>query len=87
MEETPEEVLTELIKIVKRVGSSVKEGLKLEGYNLSVNNGSVAGQIVPHIHFHIVPRRKEDNLFPFKQGKYKEGDTETILGKIKNFLK
>jgi diadenosine tetraphosphate (Ap4A) HIT family hydrolase len=24
-----------------------------------------AGQVVPHVHFHIIPRRADDNLFKF----------------------
>jgi histidine triad (HIT) family protein len=33
-----------------------------DGYNILLNNGAVAGQVVPHVHFHIVPRRPDDQL-------------------------
>lgn len=33
-----------------------------EGYNVLQNNGSAAGQVVPHVHFHIIPRRSGDGL-------------------------
>ena len=33
-----------------------------EGYNVLQNNGRVAGQVVPHVHFHIIPRRSGDGL-------------------------
>lgn len=32
------------------------------GYNVLQNNGSVSGQEVPHVHFHIIPRREGDGL-------------------------
>ena len=33
-----------------------------EGYNVLQNNGRAAGQEVPHVHFHIIPRRAGDGL-------------------------
>jgi histidine triad (HIT) family protein len=33
-----------------------------EGYNLLLNNGKAAGQEIPHVHFHIIPRRVGDGL-------------------------
>ncbi|RMF85744.1 MAG: HIT family protein [Planctomycetota bacterium] len=32
------------------------------GYNILQNNGRVAGQEVPHVHFHIIPRIESDGL-------------------------
>lgn len=32
----------------------------VEGFNVGVNNGEVAGQSVPHIHVHLIPRRRGD---------------------------
>ncbi|MBI5865136.1 MAG: HIT family protein [Planctomycetes bacterium] len=31
-------------------------------YNILQNNGAAAGQVVPHVHFHIIPRREGDGL-------------------------
>jgi len=31
-----------------------------DGFNLSLNNGDSAGQIVKHTHFHILPRKEGD---------------------------
>ncbi len=32
------------------------------GFNVLQNNGEVAGQVVPHVHFHIIPRHAGDGL-------------------------
>ena len=32
----------------------------VEGFNVGVNNGEVAGQSVPHVHVHLIPRRRGD---------------------------
>lgn len=31
-----------------------------EGYNIGINNGPTAGQTVPHLHIHLIPRRTGD---------------------------
>ena len=32
------------------------------GFNLITNNGEIAGQVVPHLHLHILPRKEGDGL-------------------------
>jgi histidine triad (HIT) family protein len=36
------------------------EGLKADGVNVTQANGKVAGQIIPHIHIHVIPRFAND---------------------------
>lgn len=42
----------------------VKEHLDLnynpDAYNIGINNGTEAGQTIPHVHVHIIPRYKGD---------------------------
>ncbi len=83
IEEIPEEEFCELTQVVKRVGKMIKEKLNVAGYNIGVNNDPIAGQIIPHLHFHIIPRAKGDGLELWSQGKYKEGEAEEIVKKIK----
>ncbi|MFH1661546.1 MAG: HIT family protein [Candidatus Falkowbacteria bacterium] len=83
MEEIPDDELHYVISAVKKVGKSIKYGLEVEGYNIGLNNDPVAGQVVPHIHFHVMPRREGDGLKLWTQGEYKEGEAEKILEKIK----
>lgn len=83
LEEIPEEELVKIIKVVKKVGKSVKEKLDAQGYNVFVNNDPAAGQIIPHLHFHIIPRKEGDGLGLWPQGKYAEGEADEIAGKFK----
>lgn len=32
----------------------------MEGFNIGINHGKVAGQTVKHLHFHFIPRREDD---------------------------
>ncbi len=82
LEDIPEKELCEMIKTVKKVGKALKDGLGVEGYNILKNNDPVAGQIIPHNHFHVVPRKKDDNLSQWPQDKYKEGEADNISKKI-----
>lgn len=42
----------------------VEEDHLITGFNLGVNSGVDAGQTVPHLHFHLIPRRKGDTPNP-----------------------
>ncbi|MEA2064907.1 MAG: HIT family protein [Patescibacteria group bacterium] len=86
IEEIPENELCDLIKEVKKIGKAIKNSLCAAGYNVNINNGQIAGQVVPHLHFHIIPRKQGDGLKLWQQGKYKKGDAEKIIKKIKNSL-
>lgn len=83
IEEAGEEILCQIMKAVKKVGLSLKKNLVASGYNVQVNNDPAAGQIVPHLHFHVVPRLESDGLKLWPQKKYKPGQAEEVLKKIK----
>lgn len=53
---TPDAVLGHLIQVVKRVAEAQGNALGADGINVSQANGRCAGQVVPHIHFHVIPR-------------------------------
>ena len=35
-----------------------------DGYNVGINDGQAAGQTVPHVHLHLIPRYTEDSEDP-----------------------
>lgn len=86
IEAITEDELCKLIIGVKKIGKAIKDGLGVAGYNVCENNDPVAGQIVPHIHFHVVPRRRDDGLEPWLQGKYGDGEADETANKIKSKL-
>ena len=58
--ETPPDVLSKLMLVCKRIAAAQIKGLGADGVNIIQNNGQSAGQVVPHIHFHVIPRFKGD---------------------------
>ena len=51
-----DDLLAALVACVKKVAAHLKTALPCDGFNILQNNGAAAGQTVPHLHFHIVPR-------------------------------
>lgn len=84
LEEISEDDLSSLMIAVKKVGKLLKEKLNVIGYNVHENNDLIAGQAVPHIHFHIIPRVEGDGLEHWLGGEYKEGEAEEVLKKLKS---
>ncbi len=58
--QTPDEVLARVIAVVRRVAEALPAGLGADGVNIHQANGAAAGQVVPHVHFHVIPRFKHD---------------------------
>ncbi|MFH1064311.1 MAG: HIT family protein [Candidatus Woesearchaeota archaeon] len=87
MLDTPDELLSKLVVAVKKVGLGVYQATGSKGFNVAQNNYKVAGQLVPHIHFHIIPRNEDDGFEFWPQGKYGEGEMEEWRNKIVEALK
>ncbi|MFP4567320.1 MAG: HIT family protein [Candidatus Woesearchaeota archaeon] len=78
----PEETLIDIIKITKKMSKIVKEKLNADGVNIINSNEKAAQQDINHIHFHTLPRYKDDKLNIW----HKENEEEYNLDKIKKTL-
>lgn len=56
---TPEEQLA-VMALVEEVKRQLDEEFKPHGYNVGFNAGAAAGQTVPHLHVHVIPRYTGD---------------------------
>ncbi len=83
----PENELKELILAIKKIANAVEKGVNADGFVITMSNRKAAGQVVPHVHFHIIPRFENDGLKFWPQGKYEEGEMEEFKNKIVNELK
>ena len=58
----PADEAAEIFRCLGDVAKRVLAVTSAEGYNVLQNNGRVAGQVVMHVHFHIIPRHADDGL-------------------------
>jgi histidine triad (HIT) family protein len=49
-----------LFEIVWKLVGAVETGSEVTASTIAIHNGSEAGQEVPHVHVHIVPRKRGD---------------------------
>ena len=85
IEDAPEGEIVELFKIVKNLAIMIHKKLKIDGYNILQNNFEAAGQVIKHLHVHIIPRNKTDEKFKLKIPRNQASKKK--LDKILNLLK
>jgi len=59
-----------LLKTMRK--DSIESDTTIEGFNIGMNSGSVAGQTIFHCHIHLIPRR--------------EGDVENPIGGVRHVI-
>lgn len=59
---TPPDVLAKLTAVLPKISAAVTRATDAQGFNLLQSNGACAGQIIAHIHFHVIPRRGGDGI-------------------------
>lgn len=66
---------------------AVRTATGCRGVNILQNNGKVAHQVVPHVHFHVIPRNEGDAFqFNWPAGSYEEGRMADLAGEIRKQL-
>lgn len=83
----PEDDLAACMKVVKRVAGAVLRGMGADGLNLLQNNHSAAGQLIHHIHFHLIPRTEGDGFLRSWPAKpYPDGELNRVVARVKERL-
>ncbi len=83
----PPEVLAAVARTAQRVAKAGMTALEPNGVNLLQSNGVGAGQSVPHLHVHILPRFPGDEVrlnWTYKPGD--KAEIEAICNRLKSAL-
>ncbi|MBI2355843.1 MAG: HIT family protein [Candidatus Doudnabacteria bacterium] len=83
---TEDDVLEALIPEIKKIGAAVMKAVGAHGMNISTNHGAAAGQVVFHLHFHLIPRFSNDNLMPWPHGDSEPKNRQELAEEIKKLL-
>jgi histidine triad (HIT) family protein len=87
LHDCPAELLGRVFSRLGEIAGAVAEAMHSDGYNLLCNNGRAAGQLIEHLHFHIIPRNTGDRLFSrWPSFEYEDGKIEEIAGTIREKL-
>ena len=72
---------------VRKVAPAIEKALDADGLNLHMNNREHGGQVVPHIHIHIIPRFKGDGHNPWQHSsKAKPEENARIAQEIRSAM-
>lgn len=83
----PSDEVGEFFRVVQRLELAVERAMEAEGSFIAINNR--VSQSVPHLHVHVVPRRKKDGLkgFFWPRTRYRDaGHSRETADKIKAAL-
>jgi len=87
LDEMNASVAGSLLRHLPALGRAVRQATGCTGYNVLQNNGRVAGQLIMHVHFHIIPRSEDDAFqFNWPTGEYGEGELETLQANVRSAL-
>jgi len=68
-----------MIFVARRVAAAVTVATGSPAFNIIQNDGEPAGQVIPHVHLHVVPRKPDDGMhFGWRQLSYGEGELEAL---------
>lgn len=60
LSELPEEEVGPLFSAAKSTGALLEKSLSPDGMTIGINQGEASGQVVGHVHVHLMPRWKND---------------------------
>jgi histidine triad (HIT) family protein len=81
--DTSPAVLSTVVADLPRLARAVLAATGATALNVVQNNGREAGQVVNHIHFHLIPRKPSDAFrVHWPQGKYEGNALEEMRSRI-----
>lgn len=88
-DELAPDMLEPLFGVVQRVSRAFRSALGADGSYTAINTR--VSQSVPHVHVHVVPRRRGDSLFQpgrslWTRRRYAEGQAEEIAEQLRREL-
>ncbi len=84
--ETPDEVLSHMFVVAKKIAKALKQSLSPKGFNFLSNVGEVSGQTVFHVHLHVLPRYDSNDVTLAFLPNTQDKNFESLLTRIQAVL-
>ena len=82
-----EATLSAVMRTVRKIAPAVRDAVGAHGVHINSNHGAAAGQVVFHLHFHIIPRQKRSDFsFSWPKKKVARSTFETTAEKIRQAI-
>ncbi|MDB5237584.1 MAG: Diadenosine tetraphosphate (Ap4A) hydrolase related family hydrolase, Hit-like protein involved [Parcubacteria group bacterium] len=81
--DTDDATLCAVMNTVRKIAPAVRDAVGADALNINSNHGADAGQIVFHMHIHLIPRFKGDNFVMWPHKEYQKGEAEAVAEKIR----
>ncbi len=81
IEEMQPETAENLMKTLMKIVPPIQRAMNSTDSNIGINNGPNAGQLIPHVHIHIIPRPTRAGSLRFSSvGRFKPRKQEYYQG-------
>ena len=81
-----DEAVVAMTMAAREMGKAVMRAFEAPAFNIGVNNGRAAGQLVDHLHAHVIPRFEGDGHVHWHGGAYAEGEIAKVGQKLRQVL-
>ena len=81
---TPDDAMAAVMSAAKEVAVAALRATGATAYNIGINCGAVAGQVIMHTHVHVMPRFEGDGLVHWPKREVTKEEMETIAQKMRD---
>jgi len=81
-----QETLAAVMETVRKIAPAVRDAVGAKGVHINSNHEPEAGQVVFHLHMHIIPRHYRDGFDFWPETPYADGEAERIATTIQELI-
>ncbi len=81
-----DETVSAVMRTVRKIAPAVRDAVGASAVHINSNHGAEAGQVVFHLHFHIIPRHSHTEFEFWPHGDYQGDAAQEVAEKIRSKL-